>query len=98
MVETRQGVSQAVHRSQIKPFLRRSPEGESFPLNYFRLTPQEEAEQEGEWKVERILRHKVAGGKYKFLTKWEGFPESEATLEPTGHFFHRYAAPLWIIA
>ena len=93
VVETRPGVSQAVHRSQLKPFLWRSPEGENFPLNYFRLTPQEEAGQEGEWQVERILRHKVVGGKYKFLTKWEGFPESEATWEPIGHFFHRYAAP-----
>ena len=93
LIEIRPGAPQAVHRSQLKPFLWESPEGQNFPLHYFRLTPQEEAGHEGEWQVEKILGHKKVGQNWKFLTKWEGYPVSEATWEPVGHFFHRYAAP-----
>ena len=93
IIEIRPGIKQPAHRSQIKPFLWRSPEGLAFPLHYFRLTPQEEVGREGEWQVERVLAHRRTRGKWEFLAKWEGFPEAEATWEPIGHFFHRYAAP-----
>jgi hypothetical protein len=82
-----------VHRAQLKPFHWDSPEGIDFPLHYFRLTPQEEKGNEGEWQVEKILAHKNTPKGPRFLTKWEGYPASEATWEPINHFFHRYANP-----
>ena len=62
IVEIRPGVRQPAHRSQLKPFLWRSPEGLGFPLHYFRLTPQEEAGREGEWQVEKILAQNLVRG------------------------------------
>jgi hypothetical protein len=92
-IEIRPGLVQFLHRSQLKPFRWQSPEGTDFPLHYFRLTPQEENGPEGEWQVEKILAHKKTRKGYEFLTKWEGYPASEATWEPIGHFFHRYSSP-----
>ena len=45
----------------------------------------------------KILAHKKVGATWKFLTTWEGFPESEATWEPIGHFSIGMQPPLWII-
>ena len=59
VIEIRPGVVQHVHRTHIKPFHWRSPEGKDFPLHYFRLTPQEEKGDESEWQVERIGRTKT---------------------------------------
>jgi hypothetical protein len=94
-VETKPGKLQLAHRSQLKKFVWDRPNGESFPLHYFRLTPQEEKAGEDEWQVEKILQHKQTAKGLMFLTKWEGFPVSEAMWEPINHFFHRYAAP-WV--
>ena len=92
-IEVKPGIWQLAHRSQLKPFVSNDPQGESFPLHYFRLTPEEQAPGEGEWNVEKIIKHKETAKGPMFLTKWEGFPISEATWEPINHFFHRYAAP-----
>ena len=48
-----------------------------------------------EWLVDKVVRHRrKPDGRWEFLTLWEGCAPSEATWEPTNHFFHRYAAPL----
>ena len=88
-------VSQYAHKSQLKPFVCDGPEGENFLLRYFCLSPQERLPGENEWQVEKILQHKTTAKGLMFLTKWEGFPVSEATWEPINHFIHRYAAP-WV--
>ena len=92
-VEIKPGVLQSAFRNQLKRFRNDTPEGESFPLHFFRLTPQEEFGHEDEWQVEKILRHKISKNGMVFFTKWEGYPVSEATWEPVNHFFHRYSAP-----
>ena len=93
VVEIKPGVLQNVARNQLKRFRNESPEGQNFPLHFFRLTPQEEIGHEDEWQVEKILKHKATKKGFMFFTKWEGYPESEATWEPVNHFFHRYSAP-----
>lgn len=93
IIQIRPGVAHAAHRSQLKPLLWSSHEGVEFPLHYFRLTPHEETQNEGEWQVEKILAHKNTPKGPMFLTKWEDFRASAATWEPIGNFFYRYANP-----
>lgn len=38
-----------------------------------------------EYRVERILEHKVEGNERWFKVKWFGFPLSDATFEPEGN-------------
>jgi hypothetical protein len=38
------------------------------------------------WTVDKILQHRGVPGKYSYLTKWKGFPLSEATWEPSANF------------
>jgi hypothetical protein len=47
----------------------------------------EEAEIQGFYNVEAILKHKVRQG-WRFLTRWEGFESSESTWEPIKAFVH----------
>ena len=47
----------------------------------------EEAEAQGFYNVESILKHKYKKGWF-FLTKWEGWPLSDATWEPIKAFVH----------
>ena len=49
-----------------------------------------------EWEVEEILGHRRgAGGRWEFLTKWEGTPPGEETWEPLGSFVQKYCYP-WV--
>ena len=40
------------------------------------------------------MEHRVRKGVVEFLTLWKGYPQEEATWEPVGKFFHRYASEL----
>ena len=91
-IEIKPGYFQSAHRSQLKPYHVDSPEGENFPLHYFRLSPQD-AIAEDMYKVEKVLKHKMTPKGPKFLTKWEGYQACDATWEPINHFFHSYASP-----
>jgi transposase InsO family protein len=94
VIEERPGFEHSAHRSQLKPHIEDPMEGDKLPLHFFRRTLGEELEAEDEWVVDRILKHRVGeDGKLQFLTKWEGFAETDATWEPVGHFFHRYSFP-----
>lgn len=44
-----------------------------------------EAQSQGYFKVEAILKHRYRNG-YQFLTKWENFSVEDSTWEPTKHF------------
>jgi hypothetical protein len=94
VIQERPGFEHSAHRSQLKPHIEDPMEGDKLPLHFFRRTLGEELEAEDEWVVDRILKHRVGeDGKLQFLTKWEGFAETDATWEPVGHFFHRYSFP-----
>lgn len=41
-----------------------------------------------EYIVEKILAHKVSGGRNMFLIKWKGWPEEYNTWEPHSHLEH----------
>ena len=38
------------------------------------------------YEVEEIIGHRISNGKILYLTKWVGFPASQATYEPAEHF------------
>ena len=61
-------------------------------LNYHRMKVVDEGAKRDEYEVEKILDHRIKNGKEEYLTQWKGCPISQATWEPPGHFFHRYAA------
>jgi hypothetical protein len=51
----------------------------------FSRPPPELIEGEEEYQVERIMGHRKTGrgNKLQYLVKWEGYPNSDNTLEPT---------------
>jgi hypothetical protein len=94
VIEERPGFEHTAHRSQLKPHVEDPMEGDKLPLHFFRRTLGDELEAPDEWVVDRIIRHRVGSdGKLQFLTRWEGYSDSDATWEPVGHFFHRYSFP-----
>ena len=43
-----------------------------------------------EWSVDKVVKHRKKNGRWEFLTKWEGFDESDATWEPVDNFINKY--------
>lgn len=55
--------------------------------------PPEEVEGEEEWEVEAVCGvGKMIDGTTKYLVKWKGYPEHEATWEPAEHLRHARGA------
>lgn len=46
----------------------------------------------GLFHIEKVI------GEWQFLLKWNGRDESDNTLEPTWHFFHRHAREFFVYA
>ena len=44
--------------------------------------------EEEEWEVEAILKHKGTGIRRRYLVKWKGYGSNENTWEPEGHLKH----------
>ena len=57
--------------------------GDAVPLHFCKVD---------EWVVDKIISHKVARGKYLFMTRWQGYPPEDDTWEPPDNFIHRYSA------
>ena len=64
--------------------------GKPLPLFYFQRTEEGTGGLIDKWLVDKVLGHKVEGGKLKFLTTWEGHPEEEATWEEVKNFIPMY--------
>ena len=93
VVEVRPGVHVPAHVSQLKLYLEEVT-GESLPLHFFKGGSSDIELAPDEWVVDKIIRHRIRGGKYQFLTRWKGYDASEATWEPVNHFIHRYSSDL----
>ena len=57
--------------------------GPSFPK-----PPAELIEDEPEWEVDRILRHRKRNHKFEYYVLWKGYPITEATWEPEENLEH----------
>ena len=82
-----------VHTSQLKKHFA-SCVGPSWPLFYTRERAEDTHALEGDWDVEKIVRHrKKKDGTLEFLTKWEHCDDSENTWEPPASFLQRFCLP-----
>ena len=65
---------------------------EPFPLHYFHGKAPPIVLEEGEFELERIIKHKTdASGNTHFLVKWEGYPLDTDKWEPLLNFFNSTA-------
>jgi hypothetical protein len=93
LIEVKDGVIIKAHRTFLRPYVDDIFLGRPTPLFFHQRTPADTDAEIGEWKVDKVLEHRVkSDGTYEFLTLWEGFPRDEATWEPPGHFIHRYSS------
>ena len=82
-----------VHVAQLKKYFA-SCVGPSWPLFYTRESHDNTHALEGDWDVEKIVRHrKRRDGTFEFLTKWENCDDSENTWEPPSSFLQRFCLP-----
>jgi hypothetical protein len=90
-IEIGPGRNMEAHISQLKPWFE---DEEVHPLTpLFTYQPEVEKLQVDEFEVDKILEYKRReDGTLWFLTLWKGYPESEATWEPTTSFIHRYSS------
>ena len=60
---------------------------DSTPPELFPLPIEDDSGQtyDGEWEVEKILKHRRHKGKVQYLVKWTGYPVSQSTWEPESH-------------
>ena len=89
-VEITPGVMRDVHADQLKPFVT----GEVVPLHHFRPASHARGTADDGWKVEAILGHRKVGGRWQFLTRWEGAEPGSETWEPVDRFVRRYSREL----
>ena len=66
------------HASLLTPFKQTQEHGEIANLR----PPPELINEEEEYEVEKVLRHRKKGRLLEFLIKWKGYPEEEASWEP----------------
>ena len=84
------GIVQDVHQDQMKRYVE-DVAGEALELFHFQPEYHPMDTTSEHFTVEKVLRHKVEpDGALKFLTKWEGYEENEATWEPAENFFLHY--------
>lgn len=65
------------HAVLLTPHTETDIHGPSFPK-----PPAELIEDEPEWEVDRILRHRKRNNKFEYHVLWKGYPITEATWEP----------------
>jgi len=91
-VQIRPGIFQDVHLDQIKPYEVDEQLGIGRPLTYRRDDPDRPPER----KIEKIRARRLNDrGESKFLTHWEGTPDSEDTWEPALTFLSA-CDPTWM--
>jgi hypothetical protein len=56
--------------------------------NYTRLPAELTEQEEEEWEVERIIRHRKRGRSRQYHVLWKGYPITEAMWEPESVFEH----------
>ena len=87
------GVLQSVHAQQLKPYVHDVILGKGVELFHHTTGYQGMETAPDEWNVKAILGHREkVGGKFEFLTQWEGCQEVEETWEPPSNFVTRYNA------
>ena len=82
-----------VHASQLKKYFAPCV-GQSWPMFYTREHVDDTHALEGDWDVEKIIRHRRRkDDTWEFLTKWENCDDSESTWEPPSSFLQRFCLP-----
>ena len=74
----------------MKEFVEDTLNAQPLPLYHFQRTELETGGEVDEWLVDKVLDHKIEGGKVKFYTVWEGHPPEDATWEEVSSFLPSY--------
>ena len=78
------------HRSFLKPYIEDIYNEKSVPLFFHQRTEIDVGGEADEWEVDKVVAHKVEGGKVRFLTTWVGHSPEEATWTDARDFLPRY--------
>ena len=74
---------QDVHIDRMKMYLPRV-DGTKIALHYYR--PHRDVPEDDSWTVEKIVVHRIRGGRHQWRVRWQGFVETFDSWEPAKSF------------
>ena len=90
LIEVKPGMHMKAHLSFLKPYIDDIFNEKSVPLFFHQRTEIDVGGEADEWKVDKVVAHKVEGGKVRFLNTWVGHSPEEATWTDARDFLPRY--------